>query len=213
MIGVVPDDTLVRNVGGRIVELGGRYSRCNFGNGSDDIVEHFVISPVCQQIFLSEEGELRVVHPEQLAIVIRELVRECLSTNYGVDQLVPLIWIPVIQERTSLFHARQKACRIEVRPSDKFSIAGQRRMWNLVALHFSKDNFVNEVLSRYRRIGCRISRQCRSGRFREAAGMSRRIRRREYWCMRTFQAIVNIAWVLLVLLLLARRCLCNENER
>src|SRR5262245_25689929 len=100
MIGVLPDDTLVRNVGSRIVELSSRYSRCNFGDGSHDVVEHFVIRPVREQIFLEEEGKLRVVHSKQFAIVIRELVRECLRTNYGVDQLVPLIWIPVVQECT-----------------------------------------------------------------------------------------------------------------
>src|SRR5262245_61917446 len=124
MIGVMPDDTLVRNVGGRIVELSCRYPRCNFGDGSDNVVEHFVIGPVCEQIFLQEESKLRVVHSKQFAIVIRELVCECLSTDYGIDQLVTLIWIPVVQERTSLFDGRQKPRRIEVCPSEELRIAG-----------------------------------------------------------------------------------------
>ena len=124
----MPDDTLVRNVGGRIVELSCRYARCNFGDRSDDVIEHFVVGPVCEQIFLQEEGKLRVVYSKQFAIVIRELVCECLTTNYGVDQLVPLIWIPVVQERASLVDAWQKTCRIKIRPSQKFRIAGQRRM-------------------------------------------------------------------------------------
>src|SRR5262245_24019542 len=88
---------------------------------------------------------------EEFSVVVGPLIGEFLRANQRVNQLVALIRIRIGDERTDLVRRWQKADGIHVHPSQKLLISREWRMWNVVALDPSKDVFVDEILSGYRR--------------------------------------------------------------
>jgi hypothetical protein len=85
-------------------------------------------------------------------------------------------------------------------------------MWNFVAFHLSKDEFVDEILSRYRRIVTARGRQRASDSFRQPAGVFGLILTRKQLAMRRFKAFIirlRLGWLRPILL----RQLCGDDKR
>ena len=82
IVGVGPQSTASRNVADRIIEgLGRRETLRILGDGRNDVVEHFVIGPVHFEPLLCPKVKRGFSRSEQLAVVIRPLVRECLRAD------------------------------------------------------------------------------------------------------------------------------------
>ena len=175
-----------------------------FGGRRNDVIEDFVIGPIRLEPLLCKKVETGVILSVQFAVVIRPLIRECLRPDQRVDKFVAFVRILVSQECTYLIRRRQKPGGIQVRSSQKFRIARQGRMRNLIAFNPSKDEFIDEILFRYRRIRLRAGRrQRRSYGFRQLAGVLCLILSLKQSAMRFFNTVIIqflLGWLRRVLL-------------